>query len=48
MYDDIVRWPDRPVTPGLAAVVTVSFNTRELTSLLLWALRRVLDWEPLK
>jgi glycosyltransferase involved in cell wall biosynthesis len=48
MHDDIVRWPDRPVMPGRVAVITVSFNTRELTALLLWSLRRVLAWESLE
>jgi glycosyltransferase involved in cell wall biosynthesis len=48
MHDDIVRWPDRPVTPGRVAVITVSFNTRELTALLLWSLRRILEWESLE
>jgi hypothetical protein len=37
MPDGLVRWPDRPVTPGRVAVVTVSYNTRELTALLLWS-----------
>ena len=44
----LVRWPDRPVTPGLVAVITVSYNTRELTALLLWSLRRILDWKSLE
>jgi glycosyltransferase involved in cell wall biosynthesis len=48
MPDDVVRWPDRPVTPGRVAVVTVSYNTRELTALLLWSLRRILEWESLE
>lgn len=48
MADGIVRWPDRPVTPGLVTVITVSYNTRELTALLLWSLRRILAWEPLE
>ena len=48
MPDGLVRWPDGPVTAGRAAVITVSYNTRELTALLLWSLRRVLDWEPLE
>jgi len=29
-------------------VVTISYNTRELTALLLWSLRRILDWESLE
>jgi glycosyltransferase involved in cell wall biosynthesis len=29
-------------------VVTVSYNTRELTALLLWSLRRILEWESLE
>jgi glycosyltransferase involved in cell wall biosynthesis len=44
----VVRWPDRAVTPGLVAVITVSYNTRELTALLLWSLRRILEWESLE
>lgn len=48
MPDGLVRWPDRPVTPGRVAVVTVSYNTRELTALLLWSLRRILAWESLE
>ena len=30
------------------AVITVSFNTRELTELMLWSLRRILEWESLE
>ena len=48
MSDDVVRWPDRPVTPGRVAVITVSYNTRELTALLLWSLRRILTWGSLE
>jgi glycosyltransferase involved in cell wall biosynthesis len=48
MDTDIVRWPDRLVIPGRVAVITVSFNTRELTALLLWSLRRILEWESLE
>ncbi|HUN36672.1 MAG TPA: glycosyltransferase family 2 protein [Trebonia sp.] len=45
MPDGVVWWPDRPVTPGRVAVVTVSYNTRELTALMLWSLGRILRWE---
>ena len=48
MPDGLVRWPDGLVTPGRVAVITVSYNTRELTALLLWSLRRVLVWEALE
>ena len=48
MSDGVVRWPDRPVTPGRVAVITVSYNTRELTALLLWSLRRILAWGSLR
>ena len=48
MPDGLVRWPDGPVTPGRVAVITVSYNTRELTALLLWSLRRVLAWKSLE
>ncbi len=42
MSDGVARWPGRPVTPGRVAVVTVSYNTRELTVLMLWSLRRLI------
>jgi glycosyltransferase involved in cell wall biosynthesis len=48
MADHVVRWPDLPAAPGRAAVVTASYNTRELTALLLWSLRRVLEWGSLE
>lgn len=48
MSDGVVRWPDGPAVPGRVAVVTVSYNTRELTALLLWSLRRILRWESLE
>jgi glycosyltransferase involved in cell wall biosynthesis len=48
MFDGVVRWPECPVTPGRVAVVTVSYNTRELTALLLWSLRRILAWQSLE
>src|SRR5258708_2382935 len=48
MPDGVVRWPDHPVTQGRVAVVTVSYNTRELTALMLWSLRRILQWESLE
>jgi hypothetical protein len=48
MSDGVVRWPDCPGTPGRVAVVTVSYNTRELTALMLWSLRRILEWESLE
>src|SRR5258708_1356584 len=48
MGDGILRGPDCPVTPGRVAVVTVSYNTRELTALMLWSLRRILQWESLE
>jgi glycosyltransferase involved in cell wall biosynthesis len=30
------------------AVVTVSYNTRELTAFLLWSLRRIVSWQALE
>ena len=48
MPDGLVRWPDDPVTPDRVAVITVSYNTRELTALLLWSLRQILAWESLE
>lgn len=44
-------WNVRVVTDAIApsvAVVTVSYNTLELTALLLWSLYRVLDWPALE
>ena len=32
----------------MVAVITVSYNTRELTALMLWSLRRILKWESLE
>ena len=48
MPDGLVRWPDGPVEPDLVAVITVSYNTRELTALLLWSLRRIQAWQSLE
>jgi len=48
MPEGPARWPDGPVLPGRVAVITVSYNTRELTALLLWSLRRILTWESLE
>ena len=48
MPDGVIRWPDCAATPDRVAVVTVSYNTRELTALLLWSLRRVLEWTSLE
>lgn len=48
MSEDAFGRPDCSVMPGRVAVVTVSYNTRELTALLLWSLRRVLAWESLE
>jgi glycosyltransferase involved in cell wall biosynthesis len=48
MPEGPARWPDDPVLPDRVAVITVSYNTRELTALLLWSLRRILTWESLE
>ena len=49
MGDQIVWWPNTSSTKGdRVAVVTVSYNTKELTALLLWSLRTVLDWPALE
>jgi len=37
MPEGPARWPDGPVLPGRVTVITVSYNTRELTALLLWS-----------
>lgn len=42
-------WPTQAMTVrGRAAVLTVSYNTLELTALLIWSLRRLLDWPDLQ
>ena len=49
MDDEIVWWPDMPSASGdRVAVVTVSYNTKELTALLIWSLRSILDWPALE
>lgn len=45
MTREITWWPPDAVEEDTrVAVVTVSYNTRSLTALLLWSLYRVLDW----
>jgi len=41
-------WPTGPgASRGSVAALTVSYNTRELTALLLWSLRTIVSWpEP--
>jgi glycosyltransferase involved in cell wall biosynthesis len=49
--DDVVWWPEKSGPgkgQGRVTVVTVSYNTRELTAFLLWSLRRILRWRPLQ
>lgn len=44
MDGGVTWWPERAAPTGnSAAVVTVSYNTKELTAFLLWSLWRVLD-----
>lgn len=46
---DVTWWPsDLATHAGRVAVVTVSYNTKDLIALLLWSLHRVLDWQPLE
>ena len=41
-------WPDSAAAaPGRVAVVCASYNTQELTGLLLWSLRRIVRWPDL-
>jgi len=48
MAGDVIWWPpDAEEDAARVAVVTVSYNTKELTALLLWSLHRVLDWQAL-
>jgi glycosyltransferase involved in cell wall biosynthesis len=47
--DNVVWWPEQPpARRGQVAVVSVSFNTRELTAFLLWSLRRIVSWPSLE
>jgi len=47
--DEVVWWPQTPrVAEGRVAIVTVSYNTRELTAFLLWSLRTILTWQDLE
>ena len=48
MDGDVVWWPAGSRTSDGVAVVTVSYNTRELTALLLWSLRRIVAWPGLE
>jgi glycosyltransferase involved in cell wall biosynthesis len=42
---DVVPWPNGPrASQEHVAVVTVSYNTRQLTAFLLWSLHRILRW----
>jgi glycosyltransferase involved in cell wall biosynthesis len=46
---DVVWWPrGQDPARGRVAVVTVSYNTRELTAFLLWSLRRIVNWPDLE
>jgi hypothetical protein len=46
---DVAWWPTAPGPGGeQAAVVTVSYNTRDLTGFLLWSLRRIVNWPVLE
>jgi glycosyltransferase involved in cell wall biosynthesis len=46
---DVAWWPGAPeASRELVAVVSVSYNTRELTALLLWSLRRIVTWPALE
>lgn len=46
---DVVWWPDAPAADReRVAVVSVSYNTRELTGFLLWSLRKIVDWPGLE
>lgn len=49
MADDVVWWPaGSSARREGVAVVTVSYNTRELTAFLLWSLRRIVSWPDLE
>jgi glycosyltransferase involved in cell wall biosynthesis len=47
--NDVVWWPRVPgASRERVAVVSVSYNTRELTGFLLWSLRRIVNWPGLE
>ena len=49
MASDVVWWPGAPeASRQRVAVVSVSYNTRELTGFLLWSLRRIVTWPALE
>ena len=49
MASEVVWWPGAPGgARQRVAVVSVSYNTRELTGLLLWSLRRIVNWRGLE
>ncbi|HEY0935057.1 MAG TPA: glycosyltransferase [Trebonia sp.] len=49
MAEDVAWWPAGPgASRGSAAVLTVSYNTRELTAFLLWSLRMIVSWPELE
>jgi hypothetical protein len=44
-----IAWPAGPgASRGSVAVLTVSYNTRELTAFLLWSLRTIVSWPELE
>jgi hypothetical protein len=46
---DVVWWPGAPeARRERLAVVSVSYNTRELTGFLLWSLRKIVNWPGLE
>ncbi len=45
---EVVWWPEgRPAARDRVTVVCASYNTKELTGLLLWSLRRIVRWPDL-
>lgn len=49
MTGDVQWWPTGPGDGGEpVTALTVSYNTRELTALLLWSLRTIVDWPDLE
>ena len=49
MASDVVWWPGAPgASRERVAVVSVSYNTRELTGFLLWSLHRIVNWPGLE
>jgi glycosyltransferase involved in cell wall biosynthesis len=48
MTQELSWWPSTTEVRAGVTVLSVSYNTKELTAFLLWSLRRILDWQDLE